>query len=1489
VAGGALAEAAVDIIADISRFTPELQARLEEAAARAAKAAKPAFDAIERRAQSIGRAIGDKVSDGARRAADALRRIPLAGRGLDAIQNAASRLAATVGPRIAEAAGAARRGLDRISSAVPGLSRISDAAVRAGRGVLTAFSGAGARAREALSRINGERFGQLVGAAGAAAARIGVAFQAAAGKARAALSHIDVSRLANGAKLAAGAFAAATAGVVGFGLKSAASLEQTRIAFTGLLGSAKEANEFIEQMIKFAARTPFEFEGLSSSARQILAFGKAAGITREQVIPTLSTIGDMAATIGAGQPEIDLVVRALGQMAGKGKTATEELQQISEAFPGFSAVAAIAQAKGISVAEAFKQIEAGSISGREGVDAVLAGMRKFPGAAGAMQRQSETLLGVFSTFKDTIADSLTRAFEPVVPAVKSTMLGLVPVIEDSLGQIAPRIGTLIARLGPLLQKLLPAVTPAVAAIFDGLAAAVSHIDAGQLQAAGDAMGSLLRAVAPLAPAITSLVGGGLSVLGPVIVALTPLIHALAVALASLAASPVGAALAPLVAQFLLVRALTGKTGLAFRSLAPPLLMVGRLIKDVFQVGPITAFGVRLVGLRGLIGKAFAGEAVGGFAAKLGKLGRFAPMLARLGPLLTNPWTAVAAVVGVAVGLIVTKVGKVREVVVQIGRNLVQAGRDFKEFLGSIGAAFKSGGLAGAAARAGSGVVNGFKTAFADLRVRIPAMARGVWGAVTSAVGGLIHGIPQIFRSAAGSLTSGMNQLAATLPAKINSVGDSIAAGLPKIADKVSAWLSAAIPKVVMFVPRLLQALVGAIRGAGGGGGGAGGGGGGGAAGGLGSAFAALITGVGGALAAQVPKLLPVLGRAALQIMMAFAQALVAATPPALAALGSVALQLGGMLARALGSLAARAGSALAALPGQLGGLLLRALLAAGPWVLQGIGFIAKQVALLPFRILGALVGLGIILGAVILRALIVAGAAVFRGGAVVVGFFRSLPGRFAAAMSALGSLLGSLASRAMARLRSAVSAAVPAVLGFFRSLPSRSVSAAAALPGQLRSLGSRALSGMRSAVSSGASAVVGFFRGLPGRIVGALSSLRGSLVSLGSAVMHGFVAGVRSAAGAIVGAVTAPIQGAINKAKSILHIGSPSKVFREIGADVGKGFVIGVTSTKSKIDSTFKNLIGDIQKAFRGRHTRTDDRLIARLKASNKRLDSLAAQRDKIVATLKAATDKAAEVTSSALDFASLTNLTNIGGPLSGQGLADQLKDRLAQLTQFRSDIDQLARAGLNKDTLAQIIGAGPGQGSQLAEALLSDRSAIAAVNATQKQIKAMATGLGQTSADVLYDAGRNAGKGFLAGLKGQQAEITKLMTSIAKQAAATVKKTLHIRSPSRLFRGLGENTLAGYLEGLRRLAPAIEAALERAVSAPSPASLPGRLAFALPGPSAPAQPAPSVTLPPPAPPAAPTVQVFLDGELLEPVAVRVVAESNRGLRRRATAKGGRR
>jgi tape measure domain-containing protein len=361
---------------------------------------------------------------------------------------------------------------------------------------------------------------------GAAGARAGQTFGA---RMQAALSGF-VSRI--GVMLKTGLVLGTAAAVLGlgaltsFGLKAAASLEQTTIGIEALLGSTKEAAKFIGELQEFSAKTPFEFKGVADASRRILAFGTSVGIAREQVIPTLTVIGDLISVLGGTQDNIDSVIRAFGQMASKGKVSQEEILQLAEALPGFNVNAAIAAKLGLSVADTLKLITAGGVDARTGINSILEGMAKFPGAAGAMAKQSQTLTGVFSTFKDTISIALTSAFQPVIPAIKDALVGLTPVLGDVIGQLAPKLGLLLQALLPLIGVFSQITTPILVPILAELAKIIPILQPA-LKALGEAFASIVAALAPLIEPLAVFIAELAKSLAPVIVALAPDIAELA--------------------------------------------------------------------------------------------------------------------------------------------------------------------------------------------------------------------------------------------------------------------------------------------------------------------------------------------------------------------------------------------------------------------------------------------------------------------------------------------------------------------------------------------------------------------------------------------------------------------------------------------------------------------------------------------------------------------------------------------------------------------------------------------------------------------------------------------------------------------------------------------------------------------------------------------------------------------------------------------------
>ncbi len=106
-------------------------------------------------------------------------------------------------------------------------------------------------------------------------------------------------------------------------VKLGADMENTKVTFSTFLGSAEKANEVIKDLQAFGAATPFEFDDLKKSATLLLNFGVSA----QQLIPTLNTLGDLSA--GNAQ-KLDSITLAYGKIKTKGKASMEELNMLIE-------------------------------------------------------------------------------------------------------------------------------------------------------------------------------------------------------------------------------------------------------------------------------------------------------------------------------------------------------------------------------------------------------------------------------------------------------------------------------------------------------------------------------------------------------------------------------------------------------------------------------------------------------------------------------------------------------------------------------------------------------------------------------------------------------------------------------------------------------------------------------------------------------------------------------------------------------------------------------------------------------------------------------------------------------------------------------------------------------------------------------------------------------------------------------------------------------
>ena len=97
-------------------------------------------------------------------------------------------------------------------------------------------------------------------------------------------------------------------------------------------------------------------------------------------------------------------------------------------------------------------------------------------------------------------------------------------------------------------------------------------------------------------------------------------------------------------------------------------------------------------------------------------------------------------------------------------------------------------------------------------------------------------------------------------------------------------------------------------------------------------------------------------------------------------------------------------------------------------------------------------------------------------------------------------------------------------------------------------------------------------------LVSALNSVIGQMSGIGGSIVEGVLSGIYSMAGSFYSSVSSFFSGIVEKAKSALKVGSPSKLMRdEVGRWILPGVAEGIESTENafnrSLDDTFENAV----------------------------------------------------------------------------------------------------------------------------------------------------------------------------------------------------------------------------------------------------------------------------------------------------------------------------
>lgn len=303
-----------------------------------------------------------------------------------------------------------------------------------------------------------------------------------------------------GAAAAAGAagvaaFAAIAAGAAkatSVGISMNAQLETQTTAWKTLTGSAEGANKMVQDLGKFAAKTPFTQLGLDSMAKYLYN----ADFKGQDLFNTLTKFGDIGGAFGLAEDATKELVRQFGQMKNAGVAYTEDLNIFEER--GIPIMKELAKAHGVTTADIKKMAGEGKISYEmiQGAVDSMAGRTK-----GAMQAQSQTFTGLMSTMKDNAAMLAAELSKPMFDTLKQ---GLQFVI-DNMHKVKPAIEAVQAAFSAFASAAMNFLTPIAEQVktflqsFSGASSANSALDG--LKAAVATMQPVFAMVFPFVKSI----------------------------------------------------------------------------------------------------------------------------------------------------------------------------------------------------------------------------------------------------------------------------------------------------------------------------------------------------------------------------------------------------------------------------------------------------------------------------------------------------------------------------------------------------------------------------------------------------------------------------------------------------------------------------------------------------------------------------------------------------------------------------------------------------------------------------------------------------------------------------------------------------------------------------------------------------------------------------------------------------------------------------
>ena len=225
------------------------------------------------------------------------------------------------------------------------------------------------------------------------------------------------------------------------------NLDQAKINWEVLMGSAEKGQEMLSRIQKFAKDTPFDFDSTQKFAQQL----KIAGLNGDQLFKTMQVIGDAAQ---GNVEKAEGIATAYQQMSAKGKIQTEEMNQLLER--GIPAWDMLAKATGKTKAELMDMASKGKLLSDEYLPKLVEQMDATFG--GGMQKQAQTFNGQLDQLEDNLLMLGSRGVAPLRQALTGLMKDMNDVfdgkmsITEMLGKWGKQFKEGLTKLGEMIAN-----------------------------------------------------------------------------------------------------------------------------------------------------------------------------------------------------------------------------------------------------------------------------------------------------------------------------------------------------------------------------------------------------------------------------------------------------------------------------------------------------------------------------------------------------------------------------------------------------------------------------------------------------------------------------------------------------------------------------------------------------------------------------------------------------------------------------------------------------------------------------------------------------------------------------------------------------------------------------------------------------------------------------------------------------------------------------